>query len=290
MLLNPVIVKKLESYFAGKDEVVLAYLFGSQAKGTANSHRSDVDIAVYFKPKTGVFEYEESEWSDLNYKYDSESEIQDDLVRITNKEVDLIVLNRAPAYMVASILEEGLMLKEADRNLYLELWLRSSNDAEDYFGFFREYREIMERSHSFSNQDRLRLDKVITFLHEELRLNQEYGAIDQITYIHDDRKRKVLERNIENIANAGLDIAKILLASRHHVAPDTYVGVMYALVKLDGFDSETAKELAQAAKLRNFITHEYLDYRYQSIKKFVDGAQHNFTYLIKFTEGLLKAV
>ena len=44
------VVKTLQEYFRDRDDVVLAYLFGSQAKGTASPVRSDYDFAVYFKP------------------------------------------------------------------------------------------------------------------------------------------------------------------------------------------------------------------------------------------------
>ena len=38
-------LEAIQSYFAGQPEVVVAYLFGSVARGRAN-HLSDVDIAV----------------------------------------------------------------------------------------------------------------------------------------------------------------------------------------------------------------------------------------------------
>ncbi|MBI5138356.1 MAG: nucleotidyltransferase domain-containing protein [Candidatus Vogelbacteria bacterium] len=283
-IVNEQLLKQLRDYFAKRDDVVLAYLFGSQAKGTASSTRSDADFAIYFKPKTGVFEYEESEWGDIDYHYEAEDGIQDDLSKITDKEVDLVVLNRAPAYLDATILKEGILLKESDREIYWKLYLRSTSDAEDYHQFFKEYREIMERSHSLSDEERLRLDRIITCLLRELHLNKEYGNIDENAYKQNDIKRKVLERNIENIVNAGLDIAKIFLAANYHTVPNTYVESMHMLVKLTDFDPEIAKELAKAAKLRNFVAHEYLEYRWKNIEGFVVGAQKNFGYLIEFAK------
>ncbi len=287
MSFNQEIIKKLENYFAKRDDVILAYLFGSQAKGTASSERSDADFAVYFKPKTGVFEYEESEWGAIDYSYDAESEIQNDLMRITDKEVDLVVLNRAPASLVATALEEGIKLKESDRAIFLELWCRSLSDAEDYRNMVSDYWQIMKRSHSLSEKDRDRIGKILPFLKSELTLLKKYGSIDQVIYMHDDAKRKVLERNIENIANAGLDIAKILLASHNLNVPNKYVELMIGLVGLKEFNFEIAKDMSEAAKLRNFLAHEYLDYRWKNIEKFVANAQHNFSYLIDFTEKLI---
>lgn len=38
-------LQKLKKYFAGKDDVRMAFLFGSQGKGTVHKE-SDVDVAV----------------------------------------------------------------------------------------------------------------------------------------------------------------------------------------------------------------------------------------------------
>ena len=42
-------IKNLKEYFSNRKEVAFAFLYGSQAKGTATK-LSDVDIAVYFYP------------------------------------------------------------------------------------------------------------------------------------------------------------------------------------------------------------------------------------------------
>jgi len=41
---------KLKFYFEMKDKIVMAFLFGSWAKGL-NRPDSDVDIVVYFRPR-----------------------------------------------------------------------------------------------------------------------------------------------------------------------------------------------------------------------------------------------
>ena len=89
----------LRRYFAARQEVAFAFLYGSQAKGTATK-RSDVDIAVYFYPRRRhPIELEEEVF------YESEGEIWGDLERILKKEVELLVLNRVPATVAASALK-----------------------------------------------------------------------------------------------------------------------------------------------------------------------------------------
>ena len=102
----------------------LAFLFGSQACGTATSN-SDTDIAVYFIPLDDQrLEYE----SDMVYP--DEDEIWDDLENFTGTEVELIVLNRA-APMIASSALRGVPLLVRDWNLYVDLLLVATGDAED---------------------------------------------------------------------------------------------------------------------------------------------------------------
>lgn len=103
---------------------MLAFLFGSQASGTA-TRNSDTDIAVYFMPPgEQTLEYQ----SDMVYS--GEVEIWDDLERIAGSEVELIVLNRA-APLIASSALRGIPLLVRDRELYVNLLFVATGDAED---------------------------------------------------------------------------------------------------------------------------------------------------------------
>ena len=79
--------------------VVFAYLFGSQAKGTAGP-LSDIDIAVYFDRRVPAAEH-----FDLRLGV---------LGKITDfcktDRVDLVVLNEAPPLLAHRILKEGLLI------------------------------------------------------------------------------------------------------------------------------------------------------------------------------------
>ena len=61
------ITKKLKDYFEKRDDVVMAFLFGSFAKGQ-EIYDSDVDVAVYFKPKTKAIEWEEDNLQKVIYQ------------------------------------------------------------------------------------------------------------------------------------------------------------------------------------------------------------------------------
>jgi predicted nucleotidyltransferase len=130
----------LRLYFSGRSEVAMAFLFGSQARGTA-TRLSDTDIAVYFVPhRSGVVEVEEE------YRYSSEDDIRDDCERLLHREVELLVMNRA-APVVASGAVRGLPLVLRDAGLYLDFLLTVSREAEDFRQMlFRDFMEERRRA------------------------------------------------------------------------------------------------------------------------------------------------
>lgn len=128
-------IESLRKYFESRTDVAFAFLYGSQAHGYA-TRLSDVDIAVYFYPRERhPLEYE----SDSNY--DGEEEIGTDLEHVLNKEVELLVLNRAAA-TVAAIAIKGKALAINDWGLYLDFMLAISDVAFDFTALIlNDYKE-----------------------------------------------------------------------------------------------------------------------------------------------------
>jgi len=50
-------ISKLRDYFVQREEVLMAFLFGSWARNQ-EGFESDLDMAVYFKPKTDILEWQ----------------------------------------------------------------------------------------------------------------------------------------------------------------------------------------------------------------------------------------
>jgi predicted nucleotidyltransferase len=131
------LVEKLKRYFDKRQEVAFSFLFGSQARGSANK-LSDVDIAVFFYPeKGGHLEYEREVF------YATEDEIWADLERLVNREVELLVLNRSSASIAASAIR-GIPVVVNDWGLYLDFMQIVTREAED----FREmlFKDFIERN------------------------------------------------------------------------------------------------------------------------------------------------
>jgi predicted nucleotidyltransferase len=137
------IIGVLKPYFERRDDVRMAFLFGSQASG-AQCGESDVDLAVYFTPKSGRLECEETD-----IRYEEGAEVWREVEAALGREVDLVMLNRAAASIAASAIS-GVPIVIKDRGLYLDFMLRVTAEAEDFRQFVREYWRLKEemRAHA----------------------------------------------------------------------------------------------------------------------------------------------
>jgi predicted nucleotidyltransferase len=97
-------LQKINNIFKNDVSIVVAYLFGSQAAGKANKY-SDVDIAI-------LFDTTEKEYSYIDKQIDLILSISD----VLDKEVDVVILNRASLTLQYTVIKEGKRIYErADR-------------------------------------------------------------------------------------------------------------------------------------------------------------------------------
>jgi uncharacterized protein YutE (UPF0331/DUF86 family)/predicted nucleotidyltransferase len=259
----------------------MAFIFGSQSKGQTTIE-SDFDIAVYFKPKSGILEYEEDVF------YEEENEIWNDVEKITKCKVDLIALNSAASTLAFPIIKNGIPIVIKNRLRYLDFMLKVSSTAIDFREFMRDFRLIKARSRSLVPEDKDRLIKLVDFLESELNDYEKYENLNFITYENDREKRRSCERWTENIINASIDIAKVLLASEKKQLPDTYADTLRLLATLRNFNEDTAEKLASFVRLRNIMAHEYLDLRFSRLQDFIKEAKNICSDLVNFTDNFLK--
>ena len=131
-------LNKIRDYLFKRHEISMAFLFGSEANSSPGLE-SDLDIAIYFRTTHGEIEWESPT------RYPTEDRIWLDLERLAGKEVDLLVLNRAPATIVDTVLREGKPLFIRDRKTYLDLLIPVSQEAEDYRDFIEDFYRIKYR-------------------------------------------------------------------------------------------------------------------------------------------------
>lgn len=268
-------IKALKEYFEKNDDILMAFLFGSYAKGNETGE-SDIDIAVYYTPDDKNIEWEEEK------EYPDEDKIWGDIERITGITTDMIVLNRAPSNLAFSVIQDGIPIIIKNPSFYLRFFLCISSAAEDFREFIKDFWEIKQRSQSLTEIDRIRLIQITDFLQNELKDYEMFRDISNKEYESDAYKRRNVERWTENIVNASIDIAKILLASERKKLPQTYRLILNGLSDLEGFDETNAGKLSGNAKLRNILAHQYLDIRFKQIKDFLKEADKIYLYLIDY--------
>lgn len=125
---------KLNEFFSGEALVVVAYLFGSTARGEA-SCLSDIDIAVLFDDSLA-----KKEAFDLQLKL-----IVDlgNLLKIKN--VDLVVLNDSPLLLAFNIIRDGIILKSDEKKrVSFETRIMSRYYDEQYY-IERHMKRTIER-------------------------------------------------------------------------------------------------------------------------------------------------
>ena len=110
----------------------------------------------------------------------------------------------------------------------------------------------------------------INFMKVELAdLVEKYQSVDWQIYSEDREKRRNIERIIENLANASIDISKILLAGETVEIPGTYQEIILKLGELSIINKELASKIATLAKARNVLAHQYLDFKWNLLKSLI---------------------
>ncbi|MFA7566178.1 MAG: HepT-like ribonuclease domain-containing protein [Alkalispirochaeta sp.] len=242
------------------DGIAFAFLFGSAVAGRLRAD-SDLDVAVYGVSGRAV-EIE------VERRLDGEMEMQLAVERATGRNVDLLVLNRAPAVVCAAAILTGNALFIRDGSVYSRYFLAVTGVAIDFLETEREWRDIRARSNSLSAIDRHRLERIIAFAVDELEDAALFGDVHLRAYQTDRSLRRNLDRWVENLTNAVIDIAKIVLASEGAQVPQTYAQILDVLPSVSGF-TDLPGDIRHLAALRNVMAHEYLDLRFTRVQAFI---------------------
>lgn len=241
-------------------QLTFAVLFGSAAAGRMRPD-SDSDVAVY-GAAGGRLEIEQDR------EIDRETELQIALERATQRNVELLILNRAPATVCAAALTTGRIVLMRDRAFYTRYLLAVTSAATDFLQTEGEYRAIRGRSRSLSPVDRSRLERIVDFIDTELEDRQRFRGITQRRYRSDRDLRRNIERWVETLINAAIDIGKVVLSASGRL-PYTCGQLLADLETLPGFTGLSGR-LQPLAAVRNLMAHEYLDLRFGRVVRFVD--------------------
>lgn len=244
------------------DEITFAVLFGSAVSGRLRID-SDLDIAVYGDSGRALELETERRLND-------EGAVQLALERSTGRNVDLLVLNRAPAPVCMAAVAAGVPVLVRDQAQFSRYILAVTDAAIDFLETEREWREIQARSLSLTPLDQSRLERILVFVEDELQDAPLFQGVTLAPYQRDRSLRRNLDRWVEVLVNAVIDVAKIVEASEHLSVPQTYAQILAALPQIAGFET-VPDEIGELAALRNVLAHEYLDLRFSRVRRFIDS-------------------
>jgi predicted nucleotidyltransferase len=125
---SPEILASVRALLAtAPEDVVCAYLFGSQARGTAR-HESDVDVAILLRtPPARTLEGQVPP-------------LGAELERALGRCVDLVLLNDAPPDLTHRILRDGNLVLDRDRAARIRFEVKARNEYFDLLPVIRQYR------------------------------------------------------------------------------------------------------------------------------------------------------
>lgn len=126
----------LQQYFASLEGVVLAYLFGSHARGQAWA-QSDVDVAVLLQGNP-----------DQDTCFDMRLEVIGGLMEVLDtNDVDVLILNQAPPALGYAVLRDGILIFGRDEQTRIEFYLQTVNAYLDFKPVLKRHeRAILERA------------------------------------------------------------------------------------------------------------------------------------------------
>jgi len=124
-----------------------------------------------------------------------------------------------------------------------------------------------------------RIFESIQFIPREIEeFQREYAQKTWKDYQEDTKLQKLMDRTVENILTALIEVCGTVLAERG-MAAENYGEVLKETAKLLGFSSSEQENLAKLAIQRNRLVHRYLDFRWQAIKMYQEQQELIITLL-----------
>lgn len=122
----------------------------------------------------------------------------------------------------------------------------------------------------------------------ELAKLRELAKLSRDEYLGDYTKFYTGQRIIEKIVGAAIDINIAVIVLKGEKIPDTYYDSFLVAGRLGVFPSAFAEKIADSARLRNKIIHEYEDIDEQKIYDSLREAIIQYTKYVKYIQEFLK--
>lgn len=126
----------------------------------------------------------------------------------------------------------------------------------------------------------------IDYIEKEIEFHSIYEKeIDWKVYQLQRSKRMEVERWVENLINATLDVSKIFLTIKGEAIPETSREVLFQMGSRVFNTEEQAETFSELAKIRYTLAHRYLDLRWNDIKRFLEIAPKFYPAFLNFIKS-----
>lgn len=113
-----------------------------------------------------------------------------------------------------------------------------------------------------------RIAESLQFIMSELKeFEQDYAAKDWIEYRNDNKLQKLMDRTVENILTALIEVCGTVL-TQEDVSVENYSQVLGECAKRLGLSALEQENLAKLALQRNRLAHRYLNFRWEAVVMF----------------------
>ena len=113
-----------------------------------------------------------------------------------------------------------------------------------------------------------RIVESVQFIGEEMQeFEKEYSTRTWQDYQKDKKLQKLMDRTVENILTALIEVSGALLAEEG-IAGESYSEILKKTGEFFGFTNEEQENLSKLAVQRNRLAHRYLNFRWQAINMY----------------------
>lgn len=129
-----------------------------------------------------------------------------------------------------------------------------------------------------------RIADSLQFITNEIKeFEQDYSSKTWKDYQGDRKLQKLIDRTVENILTALIEICGTIL-TQEGISAENYAQVLSKCAKKFGFSEDEQVSLAKLAIQRNRLAHRYLNFRWQAISMFVEMKPLILKLLAKISE------
>ncbi len=110
-----------------------------------------------------------------------------------------------------------------------------------------------------------RIAETVQFITREMKeFEDEYAQVTWEEYQRDSKTQKLIDRTVENILNAFVEVCGTILAEEGKSA-DNYSDTIRSAAEMLGSKPDEARAMAKLAVHRNRLVHRYLNMKWQAI-------------------------